>query len=369
MSKEIEVRLYQPGEEKDIVGLLRIAFDTYRKLKNPLEYWKWKFQDTPLGSTVKVAMVDNRIIGVGHGLLFNVKIGEGIILGNNNVDFTTHPDYRGMGVYSRIFEIGPKFREEQGAEFSYTISSNPIIINRRNVKVDHTVFPKIVSYMARIRDVETHLRNRPVTNTYLKKRLTTNPNLVGLGFKSLEAMNKLRKIVKSGKGPQNDFSIEEVQKFDPRIDAFWGRVKDSCSFSLEKDHRFLNWRYCDPRSGEFQILQAAQGGDVLGYLVLQTTYDGGYAESRIMDMLTLPNRFDVATALMRRACAAVDDRGVNVMYYEVVRGHPYQNIAQRCDFVNTRSGPYIRCVFPDDTYNVVSESTPDKIQFNYGDSL
>ncbi|MCX6654587.1 MAG: hypothetical protein NTY03_05640 [Candidatus Bathyarchaeota archaeon] len=71
MSKEIEVRLYHPGEEKDIVELLRIAFDTYRKLKNPLEYWKWKFQDTPMGSTIKVAIVDNKIIGARAGLSRN----------------------------------------------------------------------------------------------------------------------------------------------------------------------------------------------------------------------------------------------------------------------------------------------------------
>jgi GNAT superfamily N-acetyltransferase len=369
MGKEIEVRLYQSGEEKDIVELLSLAYETYRKLENPLDYWKWKFQDTPLGSIIRVAKLDDKIVGVGHGLLFNIKIGEEILLGHNSVDVATHPDYRGMGVFSRINELNQKVREEKGAKFVYSISSNPIIINRRNLSAEHAVFPRVISYMIRIRDVDKHLKNRPVTNTYLKKRLTTNPSLIGLGYRSLETINKLRKIVKKDEGSQNDFNIEEVKKFDPRIDAFWGRVKDGCSFILEKDQRFLNWRYCDPRGGEFQIFQAIQGGDVLGFIILQTICDDGYAECFIMDMLTLSERYDVATALMQQACASLDDKGVNVMYYEVVKGHSYQNISQSCDFINTRSGPLLRCKFPGRTYNVVNESIPDKIHFNYGDSL
>ena len=88
-----------------------------------------------------------------------------------------------------------------------------------------------------------------------------------------------------------------------------------------------------------------------------------------MDILTLPDRLDVATALMRQICTTLDDKGVNAVYYEVVKGHPYQKISQRCNFINSRSGPYIRCLFPGNTYNVVNESTPDKIHFNYGDTL
>ena len=369
MSKEIEVRTYQPGEEKEIVELLRVAFDTYRILEDPLDHWKWKFQDTPLGSIIRVAKIDDKIVGVGHGLLFNLKIGEEIILGHNSVDIVTHPDYRGLGVYSRINDIMPKLRDERGAKFNYSISSNPIIINRRSLIGKPEVFPKVISYMVRIRDVEAHLKNRPVTNTYLKKRLTTNPNLIGLGYRSLKTINKLKKIVKNDRGSKNDFNIEEVKKFDPRINVFWGRVKNSCNFSLEKDQKFLNWRYCDPRGGEFQIRQAVQEDNVLGYLILKTACDGGYTEGWIMDMLTLPDRFDVATALMRQACATLDNGGVNVVYYEVAKDHPYQNIAQICDFINTRSGPLIRCRFPGNTYNVVNESTPGKIHFNYGDSL
>ena len=84
-------------------------------------------------------------------------------------------------------------------------------------------------------------------------------------------------------------------------------------------------------------------------------------------MLTPLGRLDVASSLLRYACDYLDDLGVNVVYYESVEGHPYQDLSWDYGFIDSRRGPYIRCLFEDESYNLLINSPPAKVYFNYGD--
>ena len=73
--------------------------------------------------------------------------------------------------------------------------------------------------------------------------------------------------------------------------------------------------------------QAVYGGEILGYAVIGLTEEGGYTEGLIEDLIALKDRVDVADALLDYACEYFDDRGVNTVYYQVVEGHPYQDLS------------------------------------------
>ena len=102
MDKEIEYCAYKPGDEKGIIDLLTMAFPFWEKLKSPLDYWKWKYVDPSMGSYIRVAKTEDKVVGVGHAVLLNVKIGGDILIGYMSGDVATHPDFRGRGYTQKL---------------------------------------------------------------------------------------------------------------------------------------------------------------------------------------------------------------------------------------------------------------------------
>ena len=119
-----------------------------------------------------------------------------------------------------------------------------------------------------------------------------------------------------------EFCIEEVKCIDERIEMFWNGIKDHYSFIVNRSKEDLNWRYCDPRAGCFVVKQAEEGGRILGYSALRVNrYREDYPVGFIVDLLTLPNRLDVADALVKDAVRYFDDENINIVNYQVVKNH------------------------------------------------
>ena len=105
-----------------------LAFPEWARRKNSLDYWRWKYRDTPLGASVVVAVSDGKIIGVGHDITLKVKVGPTVLHAQYGDDFATHPDYRGIGVYNEITKRINQVQENI-AQFSFWLSNNPIVID------------------------------------------------------------------------------------------------------------------------------------------------------------------------------------------------------------------------------------------------
>jgi hypothetical protein len=215
--------------------------------------------------------------------------------------------------------------------------------------------------MVRVRDAGLHLRIKSpessMINTY--------------GFHLLKSVNKVSSAITPSPRHGGDFEVVETRSFDDRIDAFWEKVKEHYNFILEKSSRYLNWRYCDPRGGNYRVMQAVKDGEVLGFIVTELKNTGSYAEGYVVDLLTLPERLDVADTLLRDACRYFDDLGVNAVHYLVVRGHPYQGLSSRAEFIDTTrtSNMHLFCDFneAEREYEVLKSSPPSRVHFNIGD--
>jgi hypothetical protein len=107
-----------------------------------------------------------------------------------------------------------------------------------------------------------------------------------------------------------------------RIEAFLDRVKDEYDFILERNCRYMNWRYADKRAGHYEIFLAKSDNDVLGILVLMLTEDQDYPEASIADLIVPSNRVDVGYKLIEFICERCDNRDINKMSCFGVRGTP-----------------------------------------------
>ena len=175
--------------------------------------------------------------------------------------------------------------------------------------------------------------------------------------------------VKKGEGEPN-FEIKKIDRFDDRVDELWNKVKNNHCFQLERKKDYLNWRYCDLRAGKYIICQAESGDEVLGFIVLRDnmgTLD--HPEGAIVDLISLPNRVDVADALIVSSLTLFEEYPLNVIKAWTTRGHPYEKMLKRRDFINTNRiyGFFEHFNFVERASDV-TECTPEKFHFQMGDS-
>ncbi len=95
----------------------------------------------------------------------------------------------------------------------------------------------------------------------------------------------------------DDLRVEALEEFDGSFDELFENVAATVPCMPEKDAAFLQWRY-GPGSPQFPVtvLGVRNGNALLGYAVLWVTVGGdGY----LLDLTTLPGRYDVTRSLLR----------------------------------------------------------------------
>ena len=363
LEKDYGVRSYQPGDEEKIIRLLDLVFGGWPKFDlscSPLEHWRWKYQSNPFSRMNQIAVgVGNGLItGCDHSLLLRIKIGKGIFFSTHGGDVAVHPSFRKMAISKKMVELNTKMGQEAGAILRYFVTQNPIRI--KSLSKLSQRFPYIVMSSFRIHDVDLHLRKIPIKYALMKK----------YGYRLVKFSNRLSNVFTFFNPSSYDFHIQEITTFDERMNVFWEGIKDHYNFIVERSRDYLNWRYCDSRGGDYLVKIAKANGKILGYIVLrmnrlQKDYPIGY----IVDLLTLPDRLDVAEALVADAVNYFVNKSINLIYCLFIKNHPYEAIFERNGFV-TR-GEKIPIFYIE--YTKVEElreletGSPKGIHFAYGD--
>jgi hypothetical protein len=127
--------------------------------------------------------------------------------------------------------------------------------------------------------------------------------------------------------------VRSVETFDERVDALCEEAARPFDFMLKRDREFLTWRY-DRRGGDFTIEIAEDAGELAGYAVLCTDIERerGY----IADILALPDRDDVAQALVTDALAWGRRAGLKTLVCWLPERHPYRHVLDGSGFVLRR---------------------------------
>jgi GNAT superfamily N-acetyltransferase len=359
MGNQIKYRLYKPGDENGILDLLKLSFSGWTKIENVLDYWKWKYLETPIGTDIVVAEDDGKIIGVSHNMELRLKLGSSIILTHFGADTTTHPDYRGKGVFGSIVELLEKIRVEKKLGLEYATSNNPAV-HKEWQKRGRIIFPHPISIMVRIKNVNLHLKMRPLDNALFLES----------GYYVKNTMRIIDNTFKHKIVPLGNFTLEEINKFQNTNNEFWEKIKPNYNFILEKNNDYLNWRYKEPFN-KYIIKQATNDKELLGFSVINISEKSDYSEAFIYELIALPNRPDVALALFNDCCKTCDKLNINIIYYMVPKKSSYQKIANITGFLDSERDIFVTChiIGTQADFEVMKKSSPNQIYFTYADTL
>lgn len=344
----------EPGDrEEEILELFRRNFKAWPSFSitcSQSEYYRWKYIENLYGQgTCAIALDDNKIVGCNHAVRSKVMISNRSYVSCYGSDSLVDKDYRRQGIYRKMNLFNVDYKEKKGFEFHFT--STHLKGMTPSPKVVDMPF-KVTNYMF-IEDIELHAKH--MDTSFLKRT----------GY-------SVMKLLKEKKRKQlNDISYDLVTNLEFNNPEFWMKIKDDYDFIIQRDIDFLNWRYIDCPDNGYCVIQAVEEGMLLGYIVCKIdTLNENYPTGSIVDLLTLPKRWDVCDTLIGSAVNFFKDKEINLVSTSVVQGHESARILNRYGFIDSRFGNYLTYIpyvsrIQNDFQQV---KDPNKILFQYGDT-
>ena len=278
---DYRVRAYRPGDETAILDLFRRAFHVERSA----ERWRWAYADNPYGHhRISLAVDgDGRIVAHYAGYPVRVWCGTGDGAGGESWecqhvgDTMTDPEVRGVGRGTRLLltrTVRHFYDTWCTGKVAFNFGVNTGKIQR---------FSRRTAGALRLEDV-VH-RVRPLT-----------------GGAAWPAPGRLaRRLV--------GWRVERVGDFDDRFDAFFARVRGAYRFLVERDRRYLAWRYgAFPEEG-VSAWAVSRRGRLVGWSVLRRQ------EERLVwgDALFDPSEPEAPGLLLAEATAAAEHQGAQAI--------------------------------------------------------
>lgn len=92
--------MYRTGDEIEIINLFRLAFGK----EMSLNYWKWRYQNNPLGIEPLISLMFDDNVLIGHYAVFPIEmiVNSRIELSAFSMTTMTHPNYQGKGVFKNL---------------------------------------------------------------------------------------------------------------------------------------------------------------------------------------------------------------------------------------------------------------------------
>jgi hypothetical protein len=250
--EEIEFGLYKKGEEEQILSLFHSVFP---KIPRNFSEWQWEYERGPFAPPIiALAHHEHRVIGQEALFFVPMKCGSREFLGAQSVDTMTDLKFRGKGIFKKLAFLTLEEGERRKAPLFYGFP------NRNSYeayvkKLGWQDVGRIHRYI-KVLDLSSALKARlknPLLCSILGKTATP---LLGLYFWG------------TGKKDQR-FRLEKVERFDSTYDNFWKSLRDRFPIMVDRTSQYMNWRYLEHPSGEYQAYFLKQEARIAGVAVIR----------------------------------------------------------------------------------------------------
>jgi hypothetical protein len=307
---DIEVRSYRKGDESAIVPFLEniMGWPATSTTVDHLEHWRWKFLSNPLGfHLVCVALHENKVISHSASMPVRMKIGERTIIASQGVDLCTDPEFRGAGLIRQ------------------TMTCRNMMKDRHDVELDFG-FPNKASYTLSV----TKQGFKDLGIVMLQHRFIIDEEqfFSKVRFGSIKRLGHFSyQMLRRSLGPRVDvgggITIGLEAEMGSEYDELYSRASEDFDVMIVRDGGYLNWRYCDPRAGDFIVRTARNKGRLVGYLVMRDEIKDGSRFLNIVDCLADPRSPEVISLLLMDCISLAKGMDIETVLCCLPDGHPY----------------------------------------------
>jgi len=311
------LRRYREGDEHAIVELARRfpAFGT----GYTLDYWNWKYKRNPAGSSIIwLAERDGQIIGHYSLVPVLLKVGNAYVRGAFGSDAATHPNHQGQGVYSDLVNRCSLDAADHDIPISYGLSQvNLGPTYKRYERIGHICF---MTHLIKVLDWKAAL-DRYIENEFAKSAISSI----------------LRMILRPRTPPSHNMQIEEVSRFDDRVDEFWTEISERFTVIVRRDQKYLNWRYVDHPGQKYTVYAAVNGHRVLGYCAVRIGTARGRRREKVLSVAFIDDILaldcEIVGSLVRSTVSRFEEQGVDAIACTMSQGHAYRAAFMKAGFV------------------------------------
>lgn len=318
-------RRLRPGDEPDeraVLDLLERSFRRWPPWDTPggeLGFLRWfaeGYVDREGQSRGLVGIVerDSRVIAVSVSCRQRAKVGDSFREGMMGAYGAVDPDVRRQGVSKAL---SAWYYAQPGLELSWGYTQVEALVRNRRARGTLPVANPLSVFVLMLDPLGAAADLRVGSARHV-------PGYVGLALRS--------KLARRAAPRNPGWTVRRVESFDERADAFGQQAAQPFAFIAERSRAYLNWRYCDPRGGEFTALVAEQDGELLGYTALRQIRTRGH----IAELLALPGRVDVARSLIDEGVRRLHGSGAHAVECTMMLHHPYAAQLRRAGFVRLR---------------------------------
>ena len=331
-----------------VIELLRVAFNGgpawFAYGGDPVDHLLWKARDCPLHAHVTYHERGDELVRFGWGIhrRYLVRGVERVV--SDGGEAATLPELQGRGIYSKMRKLTREWGPRAGLDMSLGVSTHPAVLhNERNDTARPPLGNNVRLFfrpldLTRLQllggygDEQDGPSNTSIAIAARRRRLPRPMWARRLAWRGRQFGASLRHRPYRGR-QAGDWAIRTADSFDARIDAFFEQAAQAFDLIQVRSAEYLNWRFCDPRSGPFVVRVAERDGRILGYCVLLTL------ESRpaIVDLLALPGRLDLVRSLVEDALAEFRRRGAAAVTLRTVERHPHNEVLRRLGFLPRRA--------------------------------
>jgi hypothetical protein len=249
MSRDVEIRPYQRGDEVGIVDLFNAVFGENDRSFVPrrLEHWRWQFEANPLSHHTYVAVdrASAAIVGTYTAIPGNWQLDGASFIGSQAVDTCVHKEHRSVLKREGVFLT---LAREWFARYGQP-DADRIVYG----------FPNPIAYRIGTKQLDYRPVHTPVVASVRDFDQAWIDYLPGMGGERLV--------------------VESLDDVPGDVDALAAAAAKDLRLVQTRDTAYLRWRYRDCPTHRYRILAArepaaAEGtpGALRGLLVMRTSW-------------------------------------------------------------------------------------------------
>jgi hypothetical protein len=318
--------LRKPDVDGHVRGeILDLLLDTFGEWPgagwevDPAAHLAWKLASPDGDLACAVGRLDGRIETVINILSRRLRLGDQERVAVDFVDVAVRPEHQSKGLFSAVRRPrDAELASEPIVQLSNT--RHPVVLGTRASRGTRLLGPKIGALFLPLPGL------RPGAG--LPRVGSLPPVLVGAALRLASRVSALR-YRKSATA--RDYRIDTLERFDERAERLFQSAAAGFDVLMVRSPAYLEWRYRDPRAGDFVVRGATRSDELVAYAISRRIGPLGY----LVDLLCRPDHLAALRPLVADAVCGLEASGAGAVVCWLPVGHPYYRSLRAAGFVET----------------------------------